>query len=120
MNKLIVIYIKILRGNFFISISNNSGKLLWNKTAGNVGFSNIKKRDKEALKALLNAGTQYLTNLEKIDQILIKMEGVKKMFFEQINTYFITSLKQSKIKIFGIKLINKIAHNGCKKPLSIK
>ena len=116
MKKIIFVHIKILRGNFFLHISNSWGKLLFNKSCGELGFKNIQKRNKEAFQNLLAAGVQYLLQIASGYNLFIKIEGAKKYFIKQIKIQFVNILKSYNIKFFGVKLINKIAHNGCKKP----
>ena len=112
---IIFVHIKILRGNFFLFISNNSGKLILNKSCGNLGIKNIQKRKKESFQNLLLLGVQYLLNLNKLFKLFIKIEGAKKTVLQEIYSIFITNLKIKNIHIFSIKLINKISHNGCRK-----
>jgi len=120
MNKIIFIHIKVLRGNFFLIISDYSGKLIFNKSCGMLGFKNINKRSKDAFQMLLSSAVDFLRHqaLDNIANynIFIKIEGAKKHFMKQINNQFFKVLKTSNLKIFGIKLINKVAHNGCRKP----
>jgi ribosomal protein S11 len=116
MDSIIKIHIKILRGNFYLYISDSVGKLMFNKSCGSLGFKNIQKRNKDAFQALLSHGLQYLLHLSLKNSLFIKIEGAKKDSLKQINTQFIDIIKSYDIKIFGIKLVNKIAHNGCRKP----
>nr|QFP99036.1 ribosomal protein S11 [Rhizaria sp.] len=115
MNKIIFVHIKILRGNFFLFISNHLGKLIFNKSCGGLGFKNIQKRTEDALHTLLLASLQQLSNLDTTNQLFLKIEGAKKEFLRQINIQFISVLKQYNMNIFTIKLINKISHSGCRK-----
>ena len=115
MNKNIFVHIKVLRGNFFVLISNQSKKLIFNKSCGNLGFKNIQKRTKDAFQNLLSASLQYLLNLSTKNKILIKIEGTKKDTLNEIHTQFIRVLKSYKFVVFALRLINKISHNGCRK-----
>lgn len=115
MDSLIWVHIKILRGNFFLLISNESGKLIFNKSCGNLGIKNIQKRTKESFQNLLLLGTQYLLNLNENFKVFIKLEGAKKTVLQLIYSNFIKILKNCNINIFSVKLINKISHNGCRK-----
>lgn len=115
MKKIIFVHFKILRGNFFLLISDYLGKLLFNKSCGCLGFKNIQKRSKESFLNLISLGIQFLLNLESTNQLLIKMEGITSSFLYLIQNKFINVLESNNIKIFSIKLINKISHNGCRK-----
>jgi len=109
------VHIKILRGNFFLLISNQLGELIFDKSCGKLGFKDIQKRTKESFQNLLLLGIQYLLNLDNIYELFIKIEGAKKKNLELIYSQFITILKSYNINIFAVKLINKISHNGCRK-----
>ena len=115
MKNVLCIHIKILRGNYFLLISNQLGKLIFSKNCGDLGFTNIKKRTKDAFQSLLLLGTQYLLNLDNNYKLFIKIEGAKKIFLQLIYQKFINLLKSYHFYIFTIKLINKISHNGCRK-----
>jgi ribosomal protein S11 len=115
MKKINFVHIKILRGNSFLLISDSLGKLKFSKTCGTLGFKNIEKRTKNAFQNLLFTGVQYLLKLDKNNSAFIKIEGARKTLLQQIKTQFIKMLKSYKIKIFVIKLIYKITHNGCRK-----
>jgi len=116
MIQVIFIHIKVLRGNFFLLISNNLGKLILNKSCGSLGFKNIEKRTKDAFQNLLFLGIQFILNLDKKHKLFIKIEGAKKEFLQQIFIDFINVLQSYNIQVFAIKLINKVVHNGCRKP----
>jgi len=116
MQKVIFINIKVLRGNFFLSISDCLSKLLFNKSCGNVGFSNIKKRSKEAFQILLLSGIQFMLNLDQRSKLFIKIEGASKEILHQIYSQFVNVLHSSNFSICVIKLVNKVSHNGCRKP----
>jgi ribosomal protein S11 len=111
----IFIHIKVLRGNYFLLISDNSKKLVFNKSCGNLGFKNINKRTKDAFQSLLSVGVQHILNITGNIQLFLKIEGAKKEILQQINNQFFNVLKNYNFKIFIIELINKISHNGCRK-----
>ena len=115
MKNIVFVHLKVLRGNFFLLISNFLGKLVFSKTSGSVGFKNIQKRNKDAFQNLLKLGIQYLLKLNGTNEILLKTEGMTKKILRLIQTKFINILELHKIKIFAIKLVNKISHNGCRK-----
>ena len=115
MKNILFIHIKILRGNYFLLISNQLGKLIFNKTCGNLGFTNIKKRTKDAFQDLLQNGIQYLLKLDNNYKLFIKIEGSKKKILQLIFQKFISLLKSHNFYIFSVKLINKVSHNGCRK-----
>jgi ribosomal protein S11 len=115
MNKIIFVHIKVLRGNFFVLISNQSKELMFNKSSGNLGLKNIQKRSKDAFQSLLSLSLQYLLNLSTKNKILLRLEGIKKEISNQIYNQFASILKSYKFDIFAIILVNKISHNGCRK-----
>jgi ribosomal protein S11 len=115
MNKTIFIHIKVLRGNFFLLISNQHKKLIFNKSCGNLGFKNIQKRSKDAFQNLLAVSLQYLLNLNTTNKLLIKIDSSKKEILNQMYNQFINVLKFYKFDIFAITLINRVSHNGCRK-----
>jgi ribosomal protein S11 len=116
MFEIIVIHIKFLRGNFIVIISNNSGKVFFSKSSGNLGFKNSKKQTKDALNALLIISSQYILNLEREKKLFLKIEGVPNtIYYKQINLKFLQFLQTHNILLFSLKIINKIAHNGCRK-----
>jgi ribosomal protein S11 len=116
MIEIFIIHIKFLRGNFIIIISNNAGKILFNKSSGNLGFKNSKKKTKDALNAILIISSQYILSLKKEKQIFLKVEGIPSNFYyKQINLKLLNSLQSNGILLFGLKIVNKIAHNGCRK-----
>jgi ribosomal protein S11 len=115
MSKVIFIHIKVLRGNFFVLISNQYKKLIFNKSCGNLGFKNIQKRTKDAFQNLLSLSVQYLLNLSTKNKLLVKIETAKREILNQIYNKFLNILKAYKFNIFAVTLINKISHNGCRK-----
>jgi ribosomal protein S11 len=116
MNKIIFIQIKVLRGNFFILISNQYKKLIFNKSCGSLGFKNIQKRSKDAFQNLLAASLQYLLNLNTTNKLLVKIDSSKREILNQIHNQFISVLKLYNFNVFAISLINRVSHNGCRKP----
>jgi len=115
MSKVIFVHIKVLRGNFFILISNEYKKLIFNKSCGNLGLKNIQKRTKDAFQNLLTLSFKYLLNLNTKNKLLIRIEATKKEVLNQMHNQFISLLKSYKFNIFAISLINKVSHNGCRK-----
>jgi len=115
MNKIIFVHIKVLRGNFFLLISNQYKKLIFNKSCGNLGFKNIQKRSKDAFQNLLAVSLQYLLKLNTTNKLLIKIDSSKREILNQMHNQFISVLKFYKFDVFAITLINRISHNGCRK-----
>jgi ribosomal protein S11 len=115
MSKVVFVHIKVLRGNFFVLISNQSKKLIFNKSSGNLGFKNIEKRTKDAFQNLLSLSLQYLIGLSAKNKLLIKMEAAKRKVLNQIYNQFISVLKSYKFNVFAITLSNIVSHNGCRK-----
>jgi ribosomal protein S11 len=116
MSKLIFVHIKVLRGNFFVLISNQCKKLLFNKSCGNLGFKNIQKRTKDAFQNLLSLSLQFLLKLSKTNKLFIKIDSAKREVLNQMYNQLISILKTYKFNVFAITLINKVSHNGCRKP----
>ena len=115
MNKVLFVHIKILRGNFFLLISNQYRKLIFNKSCGGFIFKDIQKRTKDAFQNLLSLGVQYLLNLSLKKKLFIKIDAAKREILTKIRNDFITVLKDYKFSIFAITLVNKVLHNGCRK-----
>jgi ribosomal protein S11 len=115
MKKKIFIHIKILRGNFFILISNQYKRLVFNKSCGNLGIKNIQKRTNDAFKNLLYLSVQYLLNLSPKKQLFINIDAAKRVDLTLLNNHFIGVLKSYKFDVVGITISNKISHNGCRK-----
>jgi ribosomal protein S11 len=115
MSKILVVHIKVLRGNFFLLISNHYKKLIFNKSCGNLGFKNIQKRTKDAFQNLLSLSLRYLLNLSVKNKLFVKIESAKKDFLNQIYNQFISILQSYRFDVFAITLIDKISHNGCRK-----
>jgi ribosomal protein S11 len=115
MNKIIFVHIKVLRGNFFLFVSNQHKKLIFNKSCGNLGFKNIQKRSKDAFQNLLAVSLQQLLNLNTVNKVFIKIDSSKKEILNQVYNQFIKVLKFYKFDVFAITLVNRISHNGCRK-----
>ena len=115
MSKILFVHIKVLRGNFFVLISNQYKKLLFNKSCGNLGFKNIQKRTKDAFQNLLALSLQYLLKLSTTNKLFIKIDSAKREVLNQMHHQFISILKTYKFNVFAITLINKVSHNGCRK-----
>jgi ribosomal protein S11 len=115
----LLLHIKIYRGNFFFIISNNVGKILLEKTSGNLGFNHIAKRKMEVFNELLLLVFKRVLFIIGTLNLFIQFEGLKAQYLRAICKIFIKKLKQQKINILGYKSINKIAHNGCRKNLKV-
>jgi len=115
MKQLYTIHIKVCRGNFFFIVSNNIGHILFIKSSGTVGYTNINKRGNEAFTTLMKIVLNYLLVIKEDINLFIKLEGTKKTTMYNIRKRFLKPLIKKKIKIIGFKVINKIAHNGCRK-----
>jgi ribosomal protein S11 len=112
-----VVHIKVYRGNFFFIISNNEGKIIFEKTGGNLGFTNITKRKIEVFNELLLLTFKRILIIVGNSNIFIKFEGLKIKYLQTIYKILLKKLKQQKINILGYKALNKIAHNGCRRKL---
>lgn len=122
MVKIFFVHIKLLRGNFFLMMSNTLGELIWKKSCGVLGFKNIEKRSKDSFKDLLRNGIEFILSLklDKNHRFFLTIEGAKKEFLKQICIDFINVLTFGDFKFSAIKLLNKGVHNGCRKPLLSK
>jgi ribosomal protein S11 len=117
----IIIHIKCLRSNFFIIISNIVGEILFTKTTGSLGFNNIQKRTKDAFSDLLLSASQYVSRLSGNVKVFLKIEGaIKNLLFKQINFKMLQFFKKHNICLIGLRVINKISHNGCRKSIRRK
>jgi ribosomal protein S11 len=117
----LIIHIKCLRSNFFIIISNTVGNILFSKSSGNLGFKHTNKRTKDAFTELLTSACQYILQVGSKMKVFLKIEGaIKNIFFKQIDFQLLKSLKSNNINVLGLKLINKISHNGCRKSIRRK
>jgi len=76
-------HIIVYKSNFFITISESSGKVLFSKNSGSVGFKNIQKRSSEAFNVLLKAGIKFILSIEK-HCIFLKFEGVKEDILQNL------------------------------------
>jgi len=115
MKKIIFVHIKILRGNYFLLISDHLQRLIFNKSCGIYGFKNIEKRTSEAFDTLLFSAIHYLNNFDSSNHIYLKIEGASKELLYQISSKFIKYFQNHVVKLCILKLINKVAHNGCRK-----
>ena len=83
--------------------------------AGKLGFKNIQKRTVEVLKMILISGFKFILGIGKNNYLFLKLEGTKKLVFSSIFKQFLNLIKKYNFKFLGTKIINKIAHNGCRK-----
>jgi len=112
----LTISIKCLRSNFFVIVS-LLGYVLFTQSSGTLGLQNTQKRTKDALLKLLASVFKYIRTLKtKVNYVFLKIEGaIKSIFFKHIKMKLIRLLNKKDIKLMGIQLISKIAHNGCRK-----
>ena len=96
-------------------ISNTYGQILFMKNAGSFGFTNMQKRDSEVLRKALSTAFDFILSCSLETHLLLKLEGSKKHIIKDMYKIFFKLLKKSKVKIVGIKVVNKISHNGCRK-----
>lgn len=115
MKKTIFVHIKVLRGNYFLFISDHLQRLVFSKSCGSYGFKNIEKRTIEAFDTLLYSAIHYLNNFDSSNQILLKLEGINKELLFRINSKFIKHFQNYVLRCSILKVINKVAHNGCRK-----
>ena len=108
----LVVHIKVLKSNFFLTISTHLGKTLLNINSGYLGFKNIQKRSIEAFNKVLMFGVEFLSPFQENYSIFLYFENVKK---RQLYKIYQLCIKKLKINFLGFRLINTIPHNGCKK-----
>jgi ribosomal protein S11 len=112
--KTIVVHIKVYNRNFFMVVSNSLGKLLFVKNSGIAGFKNTEKNSPEAISAMFLGVLKLIVQLKK-NAIFLKLEGVPEDVLSIIYKQVISFFKKYKLYVVGFKVLNKIAHNGCRK-----
>lgn len=112
-NLMVLVHIKMYKSNFFCIVSNTSGKVVFTKNSGDIGFSNIQKRSVQALINLLEISLKEILVLKK-RYIFLKFEGFKVNALKDVYKYLIVFLKKNNIGIIGFKRIYKISYNGCR------
>lgn len=112
----LILHIKLIKNNYFLNFSNSNGKMLFIKNAGILGFTNINKRSIEVFKKLIFISFEYLMGLEKKKiYLFLKIEGFKKYNLRLLYKECKRIISKKKIKVFALKVIHKIPHNGCRK-----
>jgi hypothetical protein len=113
----LIIHIKCVRNNCFLVISNDCGKILFTKSAGNLGFINIYKRELDLLKKIVIISSDFILGLVGNKILFFKLEGVKKHLIRLIYKKFLGLCQQGfyGTSEINFKIVNKIAHNGCRK-----
>jgi ribosomal protein S11 len=115
MNNVLILHIKIFRNNFFLIISNMSGKILFTNNSGISGFKNMNKKDMESLAIILLNGLKFILKLEEKKKIFLKLEGQKKNLLREVYKQLLNLLKKFNHKILGVIFVNKVSFNGCRK-----
>jgi hypothetical protein len=113
-NQILSMHIKCYKSNYFFIISNNSGKVIFIKNSGNLGFRNMQKRGVEALSMLLETCLKEIIFLKK-NYFFLKIEGLKLNVLKIIYKHLIFFFKKNKIVLIGFKHIHKNSHNGCRR-----
>ena len=116
MQNIVIVHIKLYRSNCFLIISDNSGKILFTKSSGCLGFQNMQKRSIEAFNSLLSTTIKLLLSYHNC-LVFLKLDGINKKNLDEIYVQVLKILKKYKINIIGFKIIHKIPHNGCRKKL---
>jgi ribosomal protein S11 len=112
-NLFVLLHIKMYKSNFFCIVSNSSGKVIFTKNSGTIGFSNIQKRSVQALISILEIALKEILLLKKT-YIFLKLEGFKINALKDVYKHLIISLKKNHIGVLGVKRCYKIAHSGCR------
>jgi len=114
MKNLIIVHIKLYRSNYFLIVSDDSGKVLFTKNSGSLGFQNMQKRSTEAFNSLLASAVKYILSHNN-SLVFLKLDGVNKNVLEDIYVQVLKFLKKYKINVVGFKIVHSIPHNGCRK-----
>ena len=115
MNNILILHTKIFRNNFFLIISNISGKVLFTKNSGFYGFKNMNKKDIESFKVMLLNALKFILKFQDEKKIFLKLEGQKKNLLREIYKQLLNLLKKFNYKILGLIFVNKVSFNGCRK-----
>jgi ribosomal protein S11 len=111
---MLIVHIITYRSNYFVTISNVVGKVLFTQSVGNLGIKDIKKRSIDSLfLIILHVIKQVL--IFKQDKLFFKLDGFRKGFVLHVFKKIVLYLKEYSLIIIGCKFINKIPHNGCRK-----
>jgi len=76
---------------------------------------NITKRSLDAFNRLMLLGIKFILRLQFKFYLFIRIEGTKKNILYRIRKKILKPLIKHQIKIIGLKALNKITHNGCRK-----
>jgi hypothetical protein len=112
MKEFLTVHIKLLKSNFFLIISTNSGQVLLNTSSGSLGFKNIQKRSLAAFDKILSFGIEFTSCYPNNNYIFFKFENVKKVKLYKLYKAFFKKLKK---RFIGFEISNKIPHNNSKK-----
>ncbi len=97
-------------------VSNWLGDVAVSRNAGSMGFKNINKRKLETFSELLFVTFEDILKMSvRNKSILFKVEGLKKFVYKRVFKDFLLKLRQQRIRFLGFKVIDKTAHNGCRK-----
>jgi ribosomal protein S11 len=110
---LIITHIKCYRSNYFFILVTNTGKVVFTKTTGSLGFFNMQKRSVEAFSTLLETGFKQVSTLKK-KYIFFKVEGIKLSVLKFIYKKLFLFLKKNQIIVVGLQHRYKNSHNGCR------
>lgn len=107
------VYFKKVKNNFFITVFNNFGKIIWTRSLGCFKFKNIEKRANEAFNFSLNSLIDFILN-NNIKNIFLKLAGIRFNILKKIYMMFLHKFRKYKLYILGFSFVHLISHNGCK------
>lgn len=104
------IYIFSSYNNTLLTLTDSQGNVLYQTSAGRIGFKGTKKATPFAASKVADALAQVVLRL-KIDKVMIWVKGVGTGRESAIR-----SLANKGLNIVSIKDITPIPHNGCRPP----
>jgi ribosomal protein S11 len=114
---MLLFHLKIYKNNYYVIVSNTTGKLLFTLNSGQVGFTHINKNSIEALKQIVKMSFNKLIHLN-LNKLFFKIEVPNKYTLYILYKEFILLLNKYKINMLILTLVNKISHGGCRNKLS--
>tara|TARA_B110000261_G_scaffold5776_1_gene6015 strand:- start:445 stop:798 length:354 start_codon:yes stop_codon:yes gene_type:complete len=114
---MLIIYLKIFRNNYFVTISNKQANILFSRSSGLQGLTNTNKKKIESLNLILNDCFKHILNLKKKNTIYLKIDVFFKYTLYNIYVKFLQFFNKYKIKFSILNIINKISYAGCRKKL---
>ena len=103
-----LLYIKITKNNIILSITDQNGNVLLQKTAGSAGFRKEECNSFATATGIAQQVSTLITTLN-IETLGIYIRGVTGWKFDTIDSFLVNT----KIKINFIRDISSTPHNGC-------